>query len=89
MEAGVEAGSDGAGTHDGGTAAAASDGSAGAPPRSCPCVDGSDCFGRDCGYRCTVTAPSDSICNLLDDDCDGTVDEDVALDAGADDAGCM
>jgi len=33
-----------------------------------------------CEYHCLPTATDDSICDLRDNDCDGTVDEDVALD---------
>ncbi|MBO6940607.1 MAG: hypothetical protein JJ863_36880 [Deltaproteobacteria bacterium] len=33
-----------------------------------------------CEYRCTQTADDDSVCDLRDNDCDGTVDEDVDKD---------
>ncbi|NIS29026.1 MAG: hypothetical protein GWO04_03270, partial [Actinobacteria bacterium] len=33
-----------------------------------------------CEYRCTQTADDDSLCDLRDNDCDGTVDEDVDKD---------
>ncbi|MCB9617128.1 MAG: SUMF1/EgtB/PvdO family nonheme iron enzyme, partial [Sandaracinus sp.] len=32
-----------------------------------------------CEYRCLPTAEDDSLCDLRDNDCDGTVDEDVAF----------
>jgi hypothetical protein len=34
-----------------------------------------------CEFRCTKSAPDDSICDLVDNDCDGHVDEDVKLDS--------
>jgi hypothetical protein len=40
-----------------------------------------------CEYRCLPTATDDSLCNLSDDDCDFSVDEDVALDTDANNCG--
>ena len=40
-----------------------------------------------CEYRCLPTATDDSLCNLSDDDCDFSVDEDVALGTDANNCG--
>ena len=69
-----------------------------APPHAFPeCVGGvcgiASCdvgwYDRDgdlangCEYRCLVSADDDTLCDLRDNDCDGTVDEDVAFDTDA------
>ena len=70
-------------------------GSVCAPPGAFPeCVDGECRLGacdvgfidldgdpdNGCEYRCLPTGVDDSVCDLRDNDCDGTVDEDVAID---------
>ncbi|MDH5671786.1 MAG: MopE-related protein [Myxococcales bacterium] len=48
-------------------------------------LDGEQANG--CEYRCTVSAADDTICDLLDNDCDGDVDEDIDFQNDVDNCG--
>jgi hypothetical protein len=48
-------------------------------------LDGDDSNG--CEYRCTKTADNDTLCDLVDNDCDGKVDEDVDLNTDPENCG--
>ncbi len=40
-----------------------------------------------CEYRCTETSEEDALCDLLDNDCDGEVDEDIEFDTDPNNCG--
>ena len=40
-----------------------------------------------CEYRCTLTASDDTLCDLIDNDCDGQVDEDIAFNTDTSNCG--
>ncbi len=41
-------------------------------------IDGNQANG--CEYECTIADPDDEVCNLVDDDCDGLIDEEADAD---------
>ena len=78
-DAGLDAGADDAAGRDAGLdaspdAGAGADAGSGCPPGRHD-LDGNG----SCEYLCTTTTTDDTLCNLMDDDCDGRIDEDVDL----------
>ena len=72
------------------------------PPHAFPVCEGGECMLGDCDvgwldldgdpsngceYRCLRSADDDAVCDLRDNDCDGSVDEDVDLMGDADNCG--